>query len=370
MLQSVGHTEITGGTGTLSIRDITCESARIDAFDSHEQIFLGEDPSRGLKAIVAIHNTRLGPALGGTRIWPHETFDAALTDVLRLSRGMTLKAAISGLPFGGGKALIVADARTAKTPELLDAYAEMLLALKDRFWTAEDVGMTLADADYLRARTPNVSGTSSGGGGNPSPITAEGVFLGLKAAVEHRHGSEDLTGLKVAVQGLGAVGWALCERLHAAGAALIVADIDADRAGEATSEFGARKCAADAIHAADADIFAPCALGGMLNGNSIPELKAGIIAGSANNQLAREEDAVLLKESGILYAPDYVINSGGLINVAAELEPGGYEAEAAFARLRHIPETLADIFHRAEATGMTTNEVAEALALERIAAAS
>src|SRR5690554_4336621 len=188
---------------TLRLTDITARAKKLEAFDQHEQIWLGEDETRGLTAIVAIHSTALGPALGGTRIWPHPTFEAALTDALRLSRGMTFKAAIAGVPFGGGKAVIQADSRTDKTPAMFEAYAEMLSALNGQYFTGEDVGLTLADADFLRARTPNISGTTQGGSGNPSPVTALGVFLGLKAAVRRARGTETLAGLTVAVQGLG-----------------------------------------------------------------------------------------------------------------------------------------------------------------------
>ena len=356
-------------SASLSIRDITDEARNLADFAAHERIVLGEDRQRGLTAIVAIHSTVLGPALGGTRIWPFPTRGDALTDVLRLSHGMTLKAAISELPLGGGKAVIVADSRAGKTPQMLEAYAEMLATLTDSFITAEDVGMTLDDADFLRARTPNVTGTSIGGSGNPSPITAEGVFLGLKTAVQRRFGSDTLDGLRIAVQGLGAVGWSLCEKLDAAGAKLVVTDIDARRVEAAVTEFGARKTAPDAILTADADVFAPCALGGVLSEQTIPGLKATVVAGSANNQLARPQDAKRLKSRGILYAPDYLINAGGLINVAAELAPGGYDRDAAFAKVREIPVTLTRIFDRAEETGATTGEVARTIAEERIAAA-
>lgn len=352
---------------TLRLTDITARAARLPAFDGHERIWLGEDEIRGLTAIVAVHDTSLGPALGGTRVWPHATFEAALVDALRLSRGMTFKAAVVGVPFGGGKAVIKADPRTDKTPAMLDAYAEMLAALNGQYFTGEDVGLTLADADYLRERTPNVSGTTIGGSGNPSPVTALGTFLGIRAALAHRTGSDGLAGLRVAVQGLGSVGWSLCERLAAEGAALVVADIDRGRVAGAVEAFGAQAVEADAIVTADVDLFAPCALGGILSSSTIPHLKAGIVAGSANNQLARHEDAATLRERGVLYAPDYVITAGGLINVAAELDPDGYDRDRVTARVASIPETLTAIFRRAEAEGLPTNTVAQAIAEERIA---
>ncbi len=353
---------------TLTITDITAEAAKLDAFDSHERVWHGRDEERGLNAIVAIHNTVLGPGLGGTRVWPHETFEAALTDVLRLSRGMTFKSAVAGMAFGGGKALIIANSKTDKTPALLEAYAEMLAALEGQFFTGEDVGFTVADADFLRARTPNVTGTTVGGSGNPSPVTAHGVFLGVKAALKHR-GVDTLEGVHVAVQGLGSVGWTLCEKLHAEGARLSVTDIDTARMEQAKEAFGAEPVALDAILQVEADVFAPCALGGVLSAETIPLLGAKIVAGAANNPLVNHEDARLLMERGVLYAPDYVINAGGLINVAAELAPGGYDREATMAKVAKIPETLTDIFERAEAQKRPTNDVAAEIAFERIDAA-
>jgi len=353
---------------TLTITDITADAARLEAFDHHEHVWHGRDEARELNAIVAIHNTALGPALGGTRMWPHESFEAALTDVLRLSRGMTYKAAVAGMHFGGGKAVIIGDAKKEKTPALLEAYAEMLAALSGQYYTAEDVGFTLADADFLRARTDNVTGTTLGGSGNPSSVTAHGVFLGLKAALRHR-GVNALEGVTIAVQGLGSVGWTLCEKLYAGGAKLFVTDIDTARVEEACRSFHATSVAPGEILSAPADVFAPCALGGVLSAETIPSLHAGIVAGAANNQLARHEDARLLMERGILYAPDYVINAGGLLNVAAELSPGGYDRAATMEEVARIPETLTGIFQRAEADRRPTNDVAAEIADERIAAA-
>ena len=218
--------KVPGRASSLSLKDITAQAGGLPDFDRHEQVWLGRDESRGLTAIVAVHDTTLGPALGGTRVWPHESFEAGLTDALRLSRGMTYKAAIAGLDLGGGKAVIIADPKTQKTPELLQAYAEMLRALDGQFYTGEDVGLTLEDADFLRARTPNVTGTTSGGSGNPSPVTAHGVFLGIRAALRHRRGKDRLAGIRVAVQGLGSVGWSLAKKLSQEGAFLTVSDID------------------------------------------------------------------------------------------------------------------------------------------------
>ncbi|MEX0406026.1 Glu/Leu/Phe/Val dehydrogenase dimerization domain-containing protein [Aquibium sp. LZ166] len=359
--------KVPGRASSLSLKDITAQAGGLPDFDRHEQVWLGRDESRGLTAIVAVHDTTLGPALGGTRVWPHESFEAGLTDALRLSRGMTYKAAIAGLDLGGGKAVIIADPKTQKTPELLQAYAEMLRALDGQFYTGEDVGLTLEDADFLRARTPNVTGTTSGGSGNPSPVTAHGVFLGIKAALRHRRGKDRLAGIRVAVQGLGSVGWSLAKKLSQEGAFLTVSDIDPARAQKAVDHLGARSVLGNAILEADVDVLAPCALGGILSQETIPLLKASIVAGAANNQLATDRDDNLLRARGILYAPDYVINSGGLMNVAAELAPGGYDADATMKRVARIPETLTAIFRRAEEEGKTTEEVAEAMAGERLA---
>jgi leucine dehydrogenase len=357
------------GATTLEITEITADVAHLDGFDQHEQVWLGRDTARGLTAIVSIHTTVLGPALGGTRIWPHKSFEAGVIDALRLSRGMTFKSAIAGLPLGGGKAVIIADAKTEKTPAMLEAYAEMLNTLQGQYITAEDVGMTLADADFLAEHASNVSGTTRGGSGNPSPFTAEGTFVGLKAALRHRTGSDDLKGIRVAVQGLGSVGWSLCQKLHAEGAVLTVCDLDAVRTARAAEQFGATVVEGNAIISADVDIFAPCALGGMLSADTIPLLKAKIVAGAANNQLATAEDGERLVERGILYAPDYVINAGGVINVAAEMAAGGYDVATVTPRVARIADTLTAIFQRADSEGRTTDAVAEAMAREIVEAA-
>lgn len=360
--------KVAARASTLTLRDITDEAAALADFAGHECVWLGRDEPRGLTAIVAIHDTTLGPALGGTRVWPHESFEAALTDALRLSSGMTLKAAVAGLDLGGGKAVIVADPATDKSPELLQAYAEMLFALDGQFFTGEDVGLTLEDADFLRARTPNVTGTTKGGSGNPSPVTAHGVFLGLKAALRHRFGHDRLDGVRVAVQGLGSVGWSLAKKLSQEGARLTVSDIDPSRARKAVDHLGATAVEGDAILTAEVDVLAPCALGGLLSEETIPLLRAAVVAGAANNQLSLTEDAERLKARGVLYAPDFVINAGGLMNVAAELAPGGYDEAVTMEKVAGIPKTLARIFRRADAEGRTTEAVAEAMAQERIGA--
>ncbi|WP_099866944.1 Leu/Phe/Val dehydrogenase [Pararhizobium haloflavum] len=354
---------------TLIVEDITASAARHHAYAGHETVLLGRDDERGLTAIIAIHSTRLGPAIGGTRIWAHPHFDDALADVLRLSEGMTHKAAVAGLPHGGGKAVIIANPKRQKTTELFDAYAEMLGLVAERYFTAEDVGLTLADADYLKARTPNVLGTTRGGSKNPSPVTAFGVFLGIKSSVRHRLGKESVDGLTVAVQGLGAVGVEVARLLVDEGARLIVSDIDPERVDRAVKAWGARLAEPDDILAMEADVLAPCALGGGLNAQSIPMVRAQIVAGAANNQLATVADAERLAEAGILYAPDYVINAGGLLNVAGELASGGYDRDRVFSSVRAIPETLATIFRRAEEERTSTEAIARVITRERLSMA-
>ncbi len=358
-----------GESSSLLIEDVTATAGGIAGFSDHERILVGRDDERGLTAIIAIHDTTLGPALGGTRIWMHNSFDEAMGDALRLSRAMTLKAVVAGLALGGGKAVIRADPRRDKTPQLLDAYAEMLACVQREYITAEDVGMSLADADHLRTQTPNVAGTSAGGSGNPSPFTALGVLLGIQAALRFRTGSQELEGRHVAIQGLGAVGMNLAAGLHEAGARLTVADVDATRAREAAARFGATPVTVDEILSVEADVFAPCALGNILTPAAVGRLGAGIVAGAANNPLARAEVADRLADEGILYAPDFVINAGGLINVAAELEPGGYDPGRVRQRIGMIPATLARIFEEAGRSGRSTESVATSLALQRIGAA-
>lgn len=353
------------GSG-LSVEDYTAKASRHADFADHELVLVGRDPDRGLMAIIAVHSTRLGPAIGGTRIWAHPDFDTGLADVLRLSHGMTQKAAVAGLAHGGGKAIILADARTDKTPAMLSAYAEMLARVRDIYYTAEDVGLTLADADFLRQRTANVLGTTQGGSGNPSPVTAHGVYLGLKAAVRHRLRRDGVAGLTVAVQGLGAVGSEVARRAHVDGARLIVADIEPTRLETARQTWGATVVASDEVAFSDAHVFSPCALGGVLNAETIPAIRARVVAGAANNQLATIRDAERLRQLGILYAPDYVINAAGLMNVAAELEPGGYDRARVFRQIETIPAVLSKIFERADTLGLSTESVAAEMAAERL----
>lgn len=351
---------------SLTVEDYTEAASRHPEFAGHERVLVGRDPERRLTALIAIHSTRLGPAIGGTRIWKHPDFEAGLADVLRLSRGMTLKSAIAGLPHGGGKAVVLADPKVEKTQDLLTAYGELLATTRGSFYTAEDVGLTLPDADFLRTITPNVLGTTAGGSGNPSPVTAYGVYLGIRATVKHRFGTDSLRGLRFAVQGLGAVGSEVARRIFENGGALTVADINPERLARATDAWQATVVSTSAILEAEADVLVPCALGGVLDAKTIAGLAVKAVAGAANNQLATERDAESLSRHGILYAPDYVINGAGVINVAAELEPGGYDRTKVLRRVEKIPHVLAQIFERADREAKSTDAVAEAIAKERL----
>jgi len=338
-----------------------------ESFRDHEQVVFVRDKATGLRAIIAIHDSTLGPAMGGTRMWPYETEAAALRDALRLSHGMTYKSAMAGLDLGGGKAVIIGDARKDKTPELLTAYASYVDRLCGHFITGEDVGMTVADMDLMAKVTPHIRGTTSGHVGDPSPHTALGVFRGIEAAVRHKLGRNGLGGLKVCIQGLGNVGMALAELLHAAGAVLVVADIREGAVEQAQERFGATSIAADVAHTAEVDVFAPCALGGGLNGRTIPEMRASIVAGSANNQLESEGDGELLRARQMLYAPDYVINAGGVISIAHDTD--GFSFEAMRGDVERIGETLSEIFERASREGVATSIIADRMAEERLVSA-
>lgn len=336
-------------------------------FDRHEKIVFGQDRESGLRAIVAIHNTSLGPAVGGCRMWAYADEDAALADVLRLSRGMTYKSALAGLPFGGGKSVIIGDARRDKTPAMMTAMGRLIDSLGGRYIAAEDVGTTVADMDEMARVTRHVTGTSATSG-NPSPYTAYGVFQGIRAAVRHalRPNDDDLGGISVAIQGLGAVGLDLARRLHAAGARLHVADINADAVARAVAEFGATSVDTHEIHAQDVDVFAPCALGGVIDDRTVGEVGAHIVAGSANNQLAEHRHGADLAARGILYAPDYVINAGGIIEIAhGPAFLGTRDETALYAHLDRIHDTLLEIFGRARREGAATNVVADQMAEER-----
>jgi leucine dehydrogenase len=333
----------------------------------HEQVAFCHDDEVGLKAIIAIHDTTLGPSLGGTRMWNYRSEREALTDVLRLSRAMTYKAAIAGLNLGGGKAVIIGDPRKNKTEALLRAHGRFIEGFGGRYITAEDVGIGVEDLEYIGMETKYVTGipTALGGSGDPSPVTAYGVFHGMKACAKEKFGDDSLDGVRVAVQGAGHVGYHLARHLHEVGASIIVTDIYEDRQKHIIEEFGAVSVAPDEIYDVEADIFAPCALGAVLNDKTIPRLKARIVAGAANNQLAEERHGYELEKLDILYAPDYVINGGGLINVYTELE--GYVRDRAMARARGIYDTIGRIIEVSKSENIPTFMAADRLAEDRIA---
>lgn len=334
----------------------------------HEQFVLCSDTASGLKAIIAIHDTTLGPSLGGCRMWPYASEDEALEDVARLSRGMTYKAAAAGLNLGGGKSVLIGDPKKDKSEAMFRVFGRFIQGLSGRYITAEDVGTTVSDMVHVRMETRFVTGipSSQGGSGDPSPFTALGVFRGMKACAHKVYGTDDLSGRRVAIQGMGNTGWYLATYLKAEGATLLVTDIDTDRVKRAVVELGAEAVAPDAIYGADVDIFSPAALGGIINDQTIPALKARIVAGSANNQLADEgKHGAELRERGILYAPDYVINAGGLINVANELI--GYNKDLATAQVNAIGEIITRIIHMAESDKVSTHVAANKLAEDRIA---
>ncbi len=338
------------------------------AFDGHEEVAFCCDPESGLRAIIAIHNRALGPALGGCRMWPYPSEDEALTDVLRLSRGMTYKAALAGLDLGGGKSVIIADPQRDKSPALFRAMGRFVDGFCGRYIVAEDVGIAVEDVELMAEATRHVAGAGNGGAGDPSPATAYGVYMGLSAAVRKRLGRASVAGLRVAIQGLGHVGRELAELLSQGGAELIVSDIHGEAVEAAVRELGARAVAPEAIFDAEADVFAPCALGAILDDDTIPRLKAKVVAGSANNQLAEDRHGDALRARGILYAPDYVINAGGLIYVsgdAAHRHGTRFDHDGAFARIAGIHDTLMAIFHRAEAEGLATSAAADRIAEER-----
>lgn len=333
-------------------------------FDHHEEVAFCHDEESGLKAIIAVHDTTLGPSLGGTRLWNYSSSAEALTDVLRLSRGMTYKSAMAGLPLGGGKAVIIGDAKTIKSDQLFRAYGRFINSLGGKYITAEDVNIRTSDIDIVAQETQHVAGTADKAG-DPSPHTALGTYLGLKAAAKHRLGSEDLTGVKIAVQGLGAVGYDFAKYCREDGAELIVTDINEEALERAKNELGATVVGLDEIYAVDADIYAPCALGATINDETLKQLKCKIIAGSANNQLANPKHDKMVKDMGILYAPDYVINAGGVIHVCSEA--ANMSLEETDKRVRDIYNTLDKLFTRAKEEDRPTGELADEMAREIIA---
>lgn len=334
--------------------------------DGYEQIVHCCDDQSGLKAIIAIHSTALGPALGGTRFYPYETEEEALVDVLRLAKGMTYKAAAAGLDLGGGKAVIIGDPRRIKSEELLRAYGRFVESLGGRYITAEDVGTALEDMDTVRRESRWVTGCSHtyGGSGDPSPVTAYGVLQGIKACALEAFGDASLEGRTIAVQGVGKVGNALVGYLVEEGAKVTIADIDVDNLGKAVAAYGVETTALPDIHKMEVDIFAPCALGGGINDETINEFRCKVIAGAANNQLARPEHGDKLRDLGILYAPDFVINAGGLINVEDELR--GYDRERAMQKVLGIYKALQLIFQMSKERCVSTAQAANEYAEDRI----
>ncbi|WP_159819488.1 Leu/Phe/Val dehydrogenase [Colwellia sp. 20A7] len=331
-------------------------------FDNHEQVVFCSDDESGLKAIIAIHNTNLGPAIGGCRMWDYANDEEALVDALRLSKGMTYKNAMAGLKMGGGKSVIIGDAKSLKSEALFKAFGEALNRLNGRYLSAEDVNITTKDIAITNTVTPFVTGTE-GKSGNPSPFTALGTFLGIKACVKHKFNRDDLNGLKIAVQGLGSVGYGLCEYLHKAGAKLFVTDINQDALNKAATELDATVVSLTEIYDQDVDVYAPCALGASINDNTIKRIKAKIIAGCANNQLAEPRHDQALVDNGILYAPDYVINAGGIINVSFE---ENYNIESATKKVEEIYFTLLDVFNKADEQNKPTGLIADEMAREII----
>jgi leucine dehydrogenase len=337
-------------------------------FDGHERVVFGYDELTGLSSIIAIHSTALGPSAGGCRMWAYGSTSEAVTDVLRLSRGMSYKNAMAGLPFGGGKAVIIGDSRRTKSPELFQAFGRFVGSLAGRYITAEDVGTTTADMEQVARTTQFVSGLGrrpGEAGGDPAPKTALGVFLGLKAAVKFRFGRSELDGLSVAIQGVGGVGYHLCRLLAAEGAQLRVADVRPAATRRVSDEFNAVTVPVETVLAEDVDVLAPCAMGAILNAQSIPSIRARVVAGAANNQLAEEKDGAALQAAGVLYAPDYVVNAGGIISVAREYNGGATEAEVT-SEIQGIPGRLMEIFERARRDGRATNAVADQMARERV----
>ncbi|MCC6276491.1 MAG: Glu/Leu/Phe/Val dehydrogenase [Oligoflexia bacterium] len=338
----------------------------IEKHGGHEEVILCTNKDVGLKAIIAIHNTTLGPALGGTRMWTYKTDEEALVDVLRLSKGMTYKAAVSGLNLGGGKAVIIGDPKRDKTEGLFRAFGRYIESLNGRYFTAEDVGTNVADMEFINMETRFVTGidTRHGGSGDPSPFTAHGVLMGIKACVKEKLNSDSLRGVRIAVQGVGNVGYHLVEFLHEEGAVITITDTDRERVEKTAQKFNCKTVAPDQIYSVDADIFAPCALGAVVNDDTLPQFKFKIIAGGANNQLKEPRHGDALKERGILYAPDYVINAGGLMNVYVELE--GYSRERAHNMTKQIYHNLMKVFATAKEENITTYKAADRVAEARI----
>jgi len=338
----------------------------ISKHGDHEQVVFCNDKNTGLKAIIAIHNTTLGPALGGTRMWNYQNEQDALIDVLRLSKGMTYKASAAGLNLGGGKAVIIGDPKTQKSEGLFRTFGHFVNSLNGKYITAEDVGTGVQDMEHIYMETPWVTGIPKdfGGSGDPSPYTAHGVLMGIKAAAHEKFGTDSLKGVRIAVQGLGNVGSNLVKYLVEEGAKIMVADIDAARVKRYHDQYGVQAVSVDEILGVDCDIQAPCALGAIVNDKTISKFKCKVIAGGANNQLAEPRHGDQLRELGILYAPDYVVNAGGLMNVFVELE--GYSPERAFEKTRKVYDNVKKVFEIAKRDNIGTHTAADRLAEERI----
>ena len=333
----------------------------------YEQLVFCQDKSTGLKAIIAIHDTTLGPALGGTRICEYETDEEAIEDALRLAKGMTYKNAALGLNLGGGKAVILGDPKKIKSEALFRAFGRFVEGLNGRYITGEDMNATQQDASYINCETDYIVGLETGSG-NPSPVTAYGVFKGIQAAVNEIYGSDDLTGRTIAIQGLGAVGRLLAERLHEAGAKLYVTTRDRAKIDKAVAELGATAVGLDEIFGVECDVFSPCARGAVINDKTIEQFKCKIIAGAANNQLAESKHGDMLEEKGILYVPDYIINAGGVINIIDDISGREYNRENALKNTAKIYDACKKVFEIAKRDNVPTYKAADIMAEERIAA--
>ena len=330
---------------------------------SHEQVLIGRDDATGYHGIIAIHSTTLGPAVGGTRFWNYANEDEALTDALRLSQGMTYKNALARLPLGGGKSIIIGNNATRDRTGLLRTHGRFVETLQGRYVTAEDVGTSPADMEIVRLETQHVAGLI-GRSGDPSPFTAVGVYRAIQASNDFLSKTPELAGLTVAIQGCGNVGYHLAKMLHEAGVKLIVSDVNGENLSRVVDEFAAEAVQPNEIYSVHADVFAPCALGGVINDETIPRLKVKIVAGSANNQLLDERHGAMLRERNILYAPDYVANVGGVLNGCTELL--GWNSDQALSKIEGIYDTVLRIFASAEAQGIPTNKAADQLAEERL----
>jgi leucine dehydrogenase len=338
---------------------------REKSFPGYERVLFGEDPAAGYRGIIAIHSTVRGPAAGGTRFWNYRTQEEALEDVLRLARGMTYKNALADLPLGGGKSVIFGDNKTDDRENIFRAHGRFIQSLGGQYTTGEDVGTSPADMAYILQETSHVGGLH-GRSGDPSPRTARGVFRAMQAAAKHRWGSDAIAGKTVAIQGCGHVGYHLAEELHQAGATLVVTDVDGEKVKRVIAAFGASAVSPDKVYLADAEIFAPCALGGILNNQTIPQLEAEIVCGAANNQLLEPRHGEMLEERGILYTPDYAANAGGVIG-GCFIEILGRDLQTTLKKIDAIYDTILTIFELAGREGIPTYQAADRLAERRSA---